>query len=155
RMMSTYWISQATYVAAKLRIADHLGNSAMTPAEIAERTGAHAPSLHRLLRALASVGVFLEDSAHRFRATPLSNCLRTDAADCQLPAVLMMVGQFYQAWGGLLENIRTGEPAFKIQNGVLFFEHLAANPVEAEIFDAAMTALNDRKTTAFLDACDL
>jgi hypothetical protein len=155
RMMSGYWSSQAVYVAAKLRIADHLGSAAMTAAELAERAGAHEPSLYRLLRALASVGVFVEDDGGRFGATPLSDCLRSDAANSQLSAVLMMVGQFYEAWGSLLENIRTGDPAFKIQNGILLFDHMAANPAEAEVFDAAMTALNDRKTTAFLDAYDL
>jgi hypothetical protein len=154
-MVSGYWISQAIYVAAELRIADCLGDSAMTATELAGRTGAHARSLYRLLRALASAGVFVEDAGHRFRATPLSDCLRSNQANSQLPAVLMMVGQFYEAWGSLLENIRCGEPAFKLRTGRIFFDHLQANPAEATIFDAAMTALNDRKTTAFLDAYDL
>ena len=155
RMVSGYWISQAIYVAAELRIADRLGDSAMTADELAERTGAHAQSLYRLLRALASVGVFVEDAGHRFRGTPLSDCLKSDAADSQLAAVLMMVGQFYDAWGGLQSSIKSGEPAFKLKNGMSFFDHLTANSAEAEIFDAAMTALNDRKTTAFLDAYGL
>jgi hypothetical protein len=155
QMVAGYWISQAIYVAAELRLADHLGGSTLTATELAERAGAHGPSLYRLLRSLASVGLFLEDKDHRFRATPLSDCLRSDAANSQLPAVLMMVGQFYEAWAALLENIRSGTPAFKLRYGALFFEHLAANAAEAQIFDAAMTALNDRKTTAFLDAYDL
>jgi SAM-dependent methyltransferase len=154
-MVSGYWISQAIYVAAELRIADRLGDSAMTADELADRTGTHAQSLYRLLRALASVGVFVEDTGHRFRGTPLSDCLKSDAANSQVPAVLMMVGQFYDAWGGLLSSIRSGEPAFKLRHGMSFFDHLTANPAEAQIFDAAMTALNDRKTTAFLDAYDL
>jgi len=154
-MVSGYWLSQAIYVAAELRIADHLGDSAMTALELADRAGTHAPSLHRLLRALASVGVFVEDTSHRFRPTPLSNCLRGDAPNSQLTAVLMMVGQFYDSWGSLQSSIRTGEPAFRLRNGMSFFDHLAANPAEAQIFDAAMTALNDPKTTAFLDAYDL
>ncbi|MGO9464319.1 MAG: methyltransferase [Isosphaeraceae bacterium] len=155
RMVSGYWISQAIYVAAELRIADRLGDSAMTALELADRTGAQPQSLYRLLRALASVGVFVEDAGHHFRATPLSNCLRSDAANSQLAAVLMMVGQFYDAWGGLESSIKSGEPAFKMRNGMSFFDHLTANPAQARIFDAAMTALNDRKTTAFLDAYDL
>jgi hypothetical protein len=155
QMISGYWISQAIYVAAELRIADHLGDSAMPATELAERANAHAPSLYRLLRALASTGVFVEDADNRFRATPLSDCLRSDRSDSQLPAVLMMVGQFYDAWGSLLDSIRCGEPAFKLHSGMNFFDHLAVNPAEAQIFDAAMTALNDRKTSAFLDAYDL
>lgn len=155
QMVSGYWVSQAIYVAAELRLADHLGEDALTATELGERAGAHAPSLYRLLRALASVGLFTEDADHRFSGTPLSESLKTGAANSQLPAVLMMVGQFYEAWGCLLENIRCGEPAYKLRHGVLLFEHLAANPADAQIFDAAMTALNDRKTSAFLDAYDL
>jgi len=154
-MVSGYWISQAIYVAAELRIADRLGDSAMTADELADRTGAHARTLYRLLRALASVGVFFEDAGHRFRGTPLSDCLKSDAVNSQLTAVLMMVGQFYDAWGGLGGSVKTGEPAFKLRHGMSFFDHLAENPAEAQVFDAAMTALNDRKTSAFLDAYDL
>ena len=155
QMVSGYWISQAIYVAAELRIADHLGDSAMTATELAERAGAHGPSLYRLLRALASVGLFAEESGNRFRATPLSDCLRSDGAKSQLPAVLMMVGHFYKGWGRLLDNIRSGTPAFQLESGKTFFEYLTANSADGQVFDAAMTALNDRKTTAFLDAYDL
>ncbi|HTN73795.1 MAG TPA: methyltransferase dimerization domain-containing protein, partial [Pirellulaceae bacterium] len=55
-----YWVSQAVYVAAKLEVADHLVAGPLTSEELAARTNTHAPSLYRLLRALASVGVFRE-----------------------------------------------------------------------------------------------
>ena len=67
----------------------------------------------------------------------------------------MMVGQFYQAWGGLIDSVRTGRPAFEFDDGESFFDHLAAHPDQAQIFDDAMTARNDRKTKAMLDVYDL
>jgi hypothetical protein len=64
----------------------------------------------------------------------------------------MMVGQFYDAWGDLLGSLRTGKPAFEALHGRHFFEFLGENSDEARIFDDAMTAFNDRKTTAVLEA---
>src|SRR5262249_62263779 len=71
------WVAMALSVAAKLRVADALAAGPKEIAELAEKTGTHAPSLFRVLRALASVGVFAEDEGGRFRQTPLSQGLRT------------------------------------------------------------------------------
>ena len=59
-MITGYWTSQAIYVAAKLGIADLLVDGPRTADQLAQDTGTHARSLYRLLRALASVGVFSE-----------------------------------------------------------------------------------------------
>ena len=74
-MFTGYWKSQAVYAAAKLEIADLLAAGPKTVDELAAASGAHAPSLYRLLRALASVGVFTELDA-RFAMTPLAEPLR-------------------------------------------------------------------------------
>ncbi len=66
-----------------------------------------------------------------------------------------MVGQFYQSWGGLIDSIRTGRPAFEATYGASFFDYLAADRDQAQIFDEAMTARNDRKTNAMLDVYDM
>src|SRR5690606_27133498 len=60
RMVTGYWISQALYVAAKLNIADLLDQKEQPAEEWAQATGTHAPSRYRVLRAVASVGVFAE-----------------------------------------------------------------------------------------------
>ena len=116
--------------------------------------GVHERSLHRLLRALASVGIFAEDADGYFGLTPLAELLRSDLPDSQRATVQMMVGQFYEAWGGLLESIRTGEPAFLTRKGKSFFDDLAENHDRARIFDAAMKSRNDRKTQAMLAVYD-
>ena len=60
QMMTGYRISQAVYVAAKLGLADLLARGPVGDADLAAATDSHAPSRCRLLRALASVGVFTE-----------------------------------------------------------------------------------------------
>jgi hypothetical protein len=155
RMVAGYFISQAIYVAAEMCIADRLADGPRRAEELARDVGAHDRSLYRLLRALASVGVFAEDAEGRFSLTPLADLLRSDVPGSQRATVLMMVGQFYHAWGGLLDSIRTGRPAFETIYGRSFFEYLATNEEQAQIFDDAMTARNDRKTRAMLEAYDL
>ena len=155
RMTAGYFVSQAIYVAAEMGIADRLADGPRRAEELARDVGAHDLSLYRLLRALASVGVFAEDAEGRFSLTPLADLLRSDVPGSQRATVLMMVGQFYHAWGGLLDSIRTGRPAFETIYGRSFFEYLATNEEQAQIFDDAMTARNDRKTRAMLEAYDL
>src|SRR5687768_4577017 len=72
-----YWVSQMIFVAAKLGIADVLAKGPKTAAAIAEQVGAHAPFMHRVLRTLASVGVFAETPNGRFRLTPAAATLRS------------------------------------------------------------------------------
>ena len=79
QMISGFWISRAIYIAAKLGIADQLRDGPKTVDELAAATATHAPSLYRVLRALASVGVFSEDKKRGFALTPLAETLRTDA----------------------------------------------------------------------------
>ena len=76
QMLTGYWIAQAVYVAARLGIADLLAAGPKDCSQLAAATSSHAPSLFRLLRMLASLGVFREDEAHRFELTPLADCLR-------------------------------------------------------------------------------
>src|SRR3954453_20043611 len=74
-MITGYWTSQMVHVAAKLGLADHLAGGPRTADELAAATGTHARSLYRLLRALASVGIFSEADDGRFTQTVLSEAL--------------------------------------------------------------------------------
>src|SRR5688572_22620590 len=75
RLMSGYWHTQSIYVAAKLGIADHLKDGPRTAEQLAASTGTNPRALYRLLRALASVGIFVEDEQHRVALTPMAECL--------------------------------------------------------------------------------
>src|SRR5918998_3585054 len=143
RMTNGYQVSQALHVAATLGISDLLDDGPRSADELAEATQTHAPTLYRLLRALASVGVFAEETDGRFGLTPLAEHLRTDVPG-SLRAWAMLIGQpsFWASWGHLLHSVRTGEPAFPHLHGTNVWEHRAAHPEEGEIFDAAMTGLS-------------
>ena len=78
RMTNGYQVSQAIHVVATLRIADLLKDGTRSVDELAKATGTHATALYRILRALASIGVFAEQSDGRFGLTPLAEHLRTD-----------------------------------------------------------------------------
>src|SRR5688572_16901869 len=77
RMATGYWISRAVYLVAELGIADVLKDGAKSAEKIAAATGTHAPALRRVLRSLASVGLFSTDSQGRFSLTPLGASLQT------------------------------------------------------------------------------
>ncbi len=79
RLVNGYQVSQAIHVAAALGIADLLAGGPRSSDELASATESDPRSLYRLLRALASLGVFREDEGRRFALTPLGECLRSDA----------------------------------------------------------------------------
>src|SRR5437763_568606 len=107
RLINGYWHTQAIYVAAKLGLADLLRDQPRTAEELAVDTGTHPRALHRLLRALASLGIFAEDERHRFALTPLAEGLRSDGPN-SVRALAIMRGEWqYEAWGRLLYSIQT------------------------------------------------
>ncbi len=69
QLTNGYWVTQTIYVAAKLGIADLLQDGPRGIEALARATGTHAPSLSRLMRALASLGVFQETAAGEYAAT--------------------------------------------------------------------------------------
>src|SRR5215208_7709146 len=81
RLVQGYQVSQAIHVAATLGLADILAAGSRTSDDLAEATGTHAPSLYRLLRALATVGVLRELEGRAFELTRLGERLRSDEPD--------------------------------------------------------------------------
>jgi predicted transcriptional regulator len=154
RMLTSYWISQALHVSAQLCVADLLKEGPQSAARLAEATGTHARSLYRLLRALASEGVFIEDEQGRFALTPLGECLRSDAPNSQRSMAIMNGEEHYRCWGELLYSVQTGQTAFEKLYGQPIFQYLAAHPRQARIFDEGMVGVHGAETKAMLDAYD-
>ncbi len=154
RLMVGGWITQAVYVAAELGIADLLTDGPRTAEELAEHTHAHGGALYRVLRALATVGIFTEDADRRFSLTPVANCLRSDIPDSLRSFAIMVGAEFYQSWGNLLHSARTGEPGFQERFGVPFFQYMTEHPDRHAIYDAAMMVHGVAETEPMLDACD-
>src|SRR5262245_25388337 len=140
-MITSYWTAQSVHVAAKLKLADLVKDGPKTAAELAKATKTHAPSLYRLLRALASVEIFAEDEQGRFSLTPIAECL-LDRPGSQWAVAMMMGDEHYDSWGKLLYSIQTGKPSFDYIFGKPIFEFLSEHPEQAKIFDAAMTGFH-------------
>lgn len=142
QILTGKWVTLAISTAAQLGVADHLSARPHTAVELAAATGTHPPSLYRLLRALAMVGIFREEAGERFGLTPLGACLRRDAPD-SVRGWAVLQGQEYHslAWTDLAYAVRTGAPAFDQRYGTDFFSWLQTEPSQAAIFDDAMTAV--------------
>jgi O-methyltransferase domain/Dimerisation domain len=136
-----FWMSRAVYAAAKLGIADLLKSGPRTVDELAQATDTHAPSLFRLLRALASAGVFKKENDGRFALTPLSETMVTDAPGSTRWFLMSELGQeHYPAWGNLMHSVKTGEIAFDNAFGMDIWKYFSQNPEDAAVFNDSMSA---------------
>ncbi|GAC1513121.1 MAG: methyltransferase [Chloroflexota bacterium] len=138
RLFRSFWVSRAIYVAAELGIADLLAEGPLAVDDLASAVGAHAPTLYRILRLLASEGVFIEAEDGSFALTPPAAALRRDAGPARLQVLFIGRDASWQAAGSLLHSVRTGETAFEHVHGVDFFEHLRHHPDEQALFDQLM-----------------
>lgn len=148
QIISGFWVARCVYLTAKLGIADHIKDEPKTTEELAAATGAHAPSLFRVLRALASVGVITQEG-NRFGGTPLSETLCADSPNSIRAFAMTELGEeHYPAWGELLYSVRTGGIAFDKAFGEPCWEFFRKNPENAQIFNDAMTAMTAQANQA-------
>ena len=155
RLINGYQIAQAIHVATVLGIPELLAEGRRTPDELAAATDSNGNALRRLLRALAAIGVFHEDAVDRFSLTPLGDGLRADAPD-SLAGWAAFVGRphHWEAWGHLLDSVKSGENAFRAIHGVDVWTYRSTHPEERAVFDAAMVALTRRTNASLLEAYD-
>ena len=147
--------SQGIFIAAELRIADYIKDGSKTVDELAKCTKTHPDSLYRLLRMLASIGIFreirraqgeqIQDNMRRFELTSASSLLLSDKKNSIRDfALLFGLDSFNKATTNLLYAIQTGKNSFKYANGLEMFEYFQKEQhrKDADIFDRAMTSLN-------------
>jgi len=148
-------VSQAMAVVAELGIADVVKDGAKSSAEIARAANASEDAVYRLLRGLASVGLFAETGKRRFRLTPLGKRLRSDSSE-GFGGYARFVGHdiSWRPWGELSHSVRTGQPAFDHVFGMSAFEYLTKTPSAAAVFDAAMTSISTFEAKAVVNAYD-
>jgi hypothetical protein len=128
QLASGFRITQALYVVAKLGVADLLVSGPRSCEEVACEVGAHPESLFRVMRALASLGVFTQDSSDSFGLNPMSSLLLKDTPGSVRAAVIFWGGEMYRAAGELMHSVKTGETAFNHIYGEGHFEYLSKNP---------------------------
>src|SRR5215216_4900248 len=129
QMGRAYIVSRIVYAAAKLNLADHLTSGPKSAGEIAGLMQAHAPSLHRLMRTLASLGILAERPEQRFALTTLGEALKTTAPGSARSAIMFTGSPAAQrGWDELVYSIQTGKPGFEKAHGVGLFEYLTQHP---------------------------
>ena len=134
-----YRVTQLLYVAAKLELADLLREGPKTSDELARATGVQADALYRVLRALASLGVFRENDLRQFALTPLAELLQRDHPQTLWGWTVMTGEEPYRAWGDLLSTVMTGGPAFERVYGASRFDYLAQHPEASALFNESMS----------------
>ena len=156
RIVTAYWTSQALHAAATLGVADALGDGPRSAEELASATGTHGPTLYRLLRALAGLGIFVADAKGCFGLTALGQFLRSDhPQSIRAWAIALNEPWFHRAWEGLSDAVRTGEAAFEKAHGMGFWAYCATHPEAGALFDAGMTGGSTALARVLLEACNL
>jgi C-methyltransferase len=155
QMVIGKWISQAVGTVVEIGVPDQLAKEARHCRDLAREAGVSEDGLYRLLRALASVGVFAEGTDRRFRLTAMGRLLRSDH-----PESLAGYARFtahdmtWRPWGLLSYSVKTGMPAFDHVFNASVFEHFSRNPEVAAVFDDAMTSISAMEARATSDAYD-
>ncbi|MBL8859550.1 MAG: methyltransferase [Planctomycetes bacterium] len=155
QMTTGYWVSKMIYCAARLKVADHLARGPATAAEIAVKSECHAESLHRLLRALASLGIFRETSGGKFELTPKAQYLRSDHVEGVRDFAVMINDDLFEAWCDIYHSVKTGESAVHKRFGGDFFSAvLSKNPDKSATFDRAMEQIHGVEIQLMLEFYD-
>lgn len=154
-MAVAIWQARALYGAAELQLADLLAVGPRSAEELGQATGTHAPSLYRLLRALASCQIVSEVAPRRFALTRLGEALKSGAPGAARATILTLGGDWqWQAWGKFRHSLETGEPALRAAFGKGLFDYLKANPQDGARFAEAMVGMHGAMGAAVTDAYD-
>jgi hypothetical protein len=133
------WTAQACSVFAVLGLPDRMAAGARTTAELAAAADLDPGALQRLLAALADAGVLRQTAADRFELSQMGDYLRSDVPGSVHATAVLYGAEVYRSFGGLLDTVRTGRPAFTDRFDQPFYEYLGGNPGLAATFNAAMS----------------
>jgi hypothetical protein len=136
-MAMAYSRSRMICAAARLGIADALGDEVRSVGFLAETCQANPDALYRLLRALASIGVTEETTPEHFRLTPFGKPLRRDVPQSVWAAVVFWADLLADSWSLLTDCVRTGKPAAQVRDPNIP-SRWSQDPDASSIFRAVM-----------------
>ena len=150
-----YMASSSLYVALILNIPDLLADGPKSTSDLARATGATEGALYRILRLLASLGIFEAVGADQFRLTPASELLRKDVpGSLRGLAFFLPDPMHFRIYANLSHSVMTGEPAADKTVGMPLFEYFAKHPEYSEIFNDAMTSFSAPVAGVAVEAYD-
>ena len=154
-MLTGYRVSQVVYAAAKLGLADHFAEQPMSAAELAELTGTREALLYRLMRTLASLGIMLEDTEHRFSLTPLGKALKSDAPGYARGTILTFGDEvWWRAWGEFVNCLKTGQSGINLAYGTNVWDCIEKRPELRSHLNEAMIDFHGSEALAVAKAYD-
>jgi hypothetical protein len=155
QMITGFRVTQLLHVAAKLGIADELAHGPKTTREIARARNCDSDALYRVLRALANVGVLVEQNQQRFKLTPMGEYLREDVrGSLRSTAVLFGEPWFWNGYGQLLHSVQNGDAAFQHAHEAPLADYLRDHEDAAQLFDDVEKSNAEQELAALLRACD-
>jgi hypothetical protein len=147
RLVMGYIPTRVIYVAAKLGLADHIGDDGTSAHELARKLNLDAVALYRVMRVLAGLGVLRQDDDDRFFVTPFGETLRKDSPQSVRDYAIYNHEIIYDSFKSMVDSVRTGKPAIDD-----YFGFLRANPDKEAVFHAGMSNRGRFETAAVLDA---
>jgi hypothetical protein len=155
QLLNACLTAQALHVVAELGIADRMADGPAAIDDLAAATGAHRPSLHRLLRMLVGAGVFRDEGEGRFGLTAFGETLRSEGLETVRDwALYVGAPEPWAAWGRLRETVMTGKSGFVLAHGLSTYEYLTRHPELGDPFDRWMTRQSDQHNGAVVAAHD-
>ena len=155
QLATGYVVSTALHLATKVGVADRLAAGPQYTRDLAAATATNEDALYRVLRLLASLGIFDEIETRRFALTPAGDLLRKDAPRSIHDLVLFIADPLHlRVYADAIESLRTGTPAVETTLGMPVFEYFAAHPDYSTIFNNAMTTLSAAIIPAALEVYD-
>lgn len=154
-LLNSHCVEQGLYVAATLGIADLLSSGAKTTEELAIATGTDRQSLYRLMRALASIGVFREKQGGTFELTTLGETLRADApSSLRDRAIFYGIPRMWNVWSQLLHCVKSGQSGCEYLYGMPFYDYASHDPEIGMPFNRYMSKMSEMHNAAMLEAYD-
>jgi hypothetical protein len=150
-----FFPSAVLSVAARLRIPDLVADGPKSSEGLADVTSTHPPSLYRLLRALAYLGILEETEPKHFGLTDMGELLRSDVPDSMWATTQLFCGEgVWRSWGDLMAGVKTGEPSFARGVGLDPFAEFAENAEASKNFNQAMSEGTRREAPGIIGSYD-
>lgn len=155
QMILGYVPVKAINAAAKLNIADLIAaHGPMNAIQLADKTDTNPDAVYRLLRALASTGIFREGENEKFELTPLAECLQEDSPNSTKAMALSAGNLFYRAYTEFMYAVRHGDGGWVKALDAPPFEYLRDHPEEGKVFDRMMTDIHGGETAPMVETYD-
>ena len=145
------WTTQAITCVAKLDVATHIGDKNVSIQQLAHECNCNEQKLFRIMRMLASKGIFQEFEEGLFGNTKTSQFLRTDHPSSMRQLAIWYGEEMYQALSSLYEGVKANSTPFEIAYGSSVFAYMKQHPDMQKRF---LQSMQEKATIAISSCCE-